>query len=231
MGGGVDIGQAVVTIVASFFFSIVAIVIAQLIWGFITGPRIVLSLKGLGEAHPVNKVRYYKIGIRNEGATAAKDALVRIRVFEKGGCNGEIEVTPKWDAIPEASISGFSYLYDSMQRITIPPGGMHEELVPIIIVPTEALSNYKPHHIYLFSNWRHYSSMPVDDVELVSSNLKGILSLDSENCYVIYDFKAIIKSIKRGEDVLEYTIDFTEIKPNMVKWWMFSKGKVERLKS
>lgn len=218
------------TIVISFVFSLLAILLAQWIWGYLTRPRIVLSVKGMGPAHHSNKVKYFKLGIRNEGATAAKNALVRIKANELGK-NGEgIEVVPKWDAVPEASISGNAYLYDASQRIALAPGGIHEELVPMFIIPTAELSGYKVSRLYLFSNMKHYSAESKDDIEVKDHRLSGTVCIDSENCYVKYEFKVRIEvQEQRGSAGDRGTvISFEKLEPKRVKWWAFSRGKVEK---
>ncbi len=231
--------QLEITVVVSFAFSVVAILLAQWIWGYISGPRIVLSVKGLSAPHPVSKLRYYKIGIKNAGATAAEAALVRVRLERDGSMDKNIEATPKWDSTPEAPIAGFSFLFDAFQRIDIPPAGyMHEELVPIFIIPTikmcyinkgdvKVMRDYEPYKIYLFSNFKHYSLAPVQDLMIEGPGIKGEISVEAKNCYVKYTFEATITRSQNSNDPSDINIEFTKLEAKRTKWWLFRGGKVE----
>jgi len=123
------------TILESFFVSFLAIIVAQWLWKLLMGPKISIIDRGLSEPHPLNGIQYYKIGVENKGLTAAKSAVVYVRLEVEPEKRPEKDFIPKWDSMPEATIAGYTFLFDYFQRIDIPPTGIHKELVPLFIVP------------------------------------------------------------------------------------------------
>ena len=206
----------VYTIIASFFVSFLAIIIAQWVWKLVMGPIITIKNEGLSEPHTVNGIQYYKIGVGNKGFTAAKSAVVYVRL-EVGS---EKDFIPKWDSIPEATIAGYTFLFDYFQRIDIPPSGIHKELVPLFIVPTKPLQgkDYEPKKAYIFSNFHHYSTKSVKELEIKPGQTKASLSIACENYYCKFSLEI---SFSNGQ------LSLSKIKSEYVNRWIYQKGVVE----
>jgi hypothetical protein len=205
------------TILESFFVSFLAIIVAQWLWKLLMGPKISIIDRGLSEPHPVNGIQYYKIGVENKGLTAAKSAVVYVRL-EVGS---EKDFIPKWDSIPEATIAGYTFLFDYFQRIDIPPNGIHKELVPLFIVPTKLLptKDYEPKKAYIFSNFHHYSATSVKELEIPNGLTKASLSIACENYYCKFSLEI---SFSNGQ------ISLSKIKSEYVNMWIYRKGVVEQ---
>ena len=204
------------TIIASFFVSFLAIILAQWLWKLIMGPKISIIDKGLSKPHPVNGFQYYKIGVENKGFTAAKSAVVYVRL-EAGP---EKDFIPKWDSIPEASIAGSAFLFDYFQRIDIPPSGIHQELVPLFIIPTAQSPNkkYDPKKIYVFSTLYHYSNISVKELEIKPGLTKANLNIVCDNYRCRFTFEI---RVSNG------CLSLNAIKPESVNRWVYRKGDVE----
>ncbi len=205
------------TIIASFFVSLFAIIIAQWVWKLFMGPRVVVTVEGLSEAHPVNKIRYFKIGVKNSGYTAAKSVTIYIRPDK----TKDKDFIPKWDSIPEATVAGNAFLFDFYQRIDIPPAGMHKELIPIIIIPTQNIQskNYTPNQAYIFSNFHHYSGKDVDETKISEGESKGSLHISCENYYAKYSMEISYK--KKEQDVS------VRFKPELISRFIYRAGKIQ----
>ena len=116
-------------IIESFLVSLVAIILAQWIWKLLMGPKIELTIEGLLSPHPVNKVRYFKVGLKNIGFTSANSAIVYIRIDSIPGR----DFIPKWDAVPEATGNQTAFLFDAFQRIDIAPGEFIKNLYQFLL--------------------------------------------------------------------------------------------------
>ena len=207
----------VYTILASFFASFLAIILAQWVWKFFIGPKILLTKKGMSDTHPVNKIKYYKIGLKNIGYTAAKSATVYINLEKIPGK----DFIPKWDSVPEAPVAGNEFLFDHFQKVDLPPSSIHEELVPILIIPTHQTPGYVQNHLYIFSNFYHYSGKDKDEIEIKPSNDEylGYLQIGCENYYA--SFKLSIFFPKADE------MPSIELKPVYINRWLFRRGEIE----
>jgi len=208
----------IVTILASLFVSFLAIILGQWAWKFFMGPKILLTKKGLSEAHPVNKVRYYKIGLKNVGYTAAKSATVYVSIKKIPGK----DFIPKWDSIPEAPPAGNQFIFDHFQKIDLLPCGMHEELVPILIIPTQRKTvtenDYVQNHLYIYSNFYHNTVKDKSEIEIKPSNDKylGCIQIGCENYYARFELSIFFP--KANGDLC------IDIKPKYNNRFLFRKG-------
>jgi hypothetical protein len=182
------------------------------------GPKIELTIEGLLSPHPVNKVRYFKVGLKNIGFTSANSAIVYIRIDSIPGR----DFIPKWDAVPEATGNQTAFLFDAFQRIDIAPGGIHKELVPVFIIPTALLSgkDYVPKNLYIFSTFYHYTSKETSEIQVKPGKHEGEIHIACENYYAKFLF------------TLDFDIGTQELKVEissaLVNKWIYRKAKVER---
>lgn len=205
-----------ILILESFLVSLLAIIIAQWLWKFYMGPKIVLTVDDEFAPHPVTGIKYYKIGVKNIGYTSAKSATVYINIPKVS----QRDFIPKWDSTPEAGVAGNQFLFDYYQKVDLPPKGIHKELIPILISPTREKKPYTPNHLYIFSNFHHYS-LNTADIEIRPSRDKyrGHIYIACEN--YCSKFKLYILYEEVGKKPI------IELKPEYVSRLLFRKGKVE----
>jgi len=199
-----------------FIFSLIAILIGNIIWRLLTGPRLIVKIYDTKSVnfHSITKIKYYKIGVSNDGNTAAEECSVYVNIKRKG--YDDRDYVPKWDAIPEP-VNNF------YQKITISPKRIHEETIPILIMPKFNIQGsnnpgYIAGHLYIFSAYYNHLDLPKDQLEVPQGEYNGYLGIGCKNYYCKFDL-----TVKFNGNYPEI-----ELKPQRVNLFLFRKPKVEK---